>query len=276
MTDSPPYWDGRAVVVTGATSGIGRATALAFAGLGAHTVVHGRDAEAAQNVADAIRARGGTATVILGDLRQPDFPVALIRDAVQAAGRIDALVNNAGANVFKGTLDATLADWDDCLNLDLRAVWLCSKEAAAVMERGSAIVNVTSNHARATLPGIFPYNVAKAGVDALTQSLAIELGPRGIRANAVAPGYVDTPINDAYFSTFPDAQHARADAEGLHPLGRLATPGEISSAIEFLANSRNSGFTTGTVMTIDGGRSALLQDPRPAAVPLSSREPQRD
>ncbi len=226
--------------------------------------------------ARSIRGSGGTATVILGDLRQPESSATLIRDGLQAAGRIDALINNAGANVFKGTLDATLDDWDDCLNLDLRAVWLCSKEAATVMKPGSAIVTVTSNHARATLPGVFPYNVAKAGADALTQSLAIELAPLGIRANAVAPGYVDTPINDAYFATFSDPQRARADAEGLHPLGRLATPDEIASAIEFLANSRSSGFTTGTVMTIDGGRSALLQDPRPTAGQPSSAGQQHD
>lgn len=272
MTTPPNYWEGRTVVVTGASSGIGRAAALAFGELGAHTVVHGRDAAAAGEVSDAIRAAGGTATVILGDLRQPAFCRELVQEAVSAAGRIDALVNNAGANVFKGVLDATLDDWDDCLNLDLRAVWLCSKEAAAVMQPGSAIVNITSNHARATLPGVFPYNVAKAGADALTQSLAIELAPLGIRANAVAPGYVDTPINDAYFATFADAQQARSDAESLHPLGRLATPGEIASAIEFLANGRSSGFTTGTVMTIDGGRSALLQDPDRAGRVVSGEQ----
>jgi NAD(P)-dependent dehydrogenase (short-subunit alcohol dehydrogenase family) len=261
MRRGADYWQGRTAVVTGATKGIGRATALLFGELGAHVIVHGRDADDARKVADGIRDSGGAATVVLGDLRDADSCIALIRDAVAATGRIDALVNNAGANVFRGTMQATVEDWDDCLNLDLRASWLCSREAAAVMGAGAAIVNVTSNHARATLPGVFPYNVAKAGAEALTQSLAIELAPSGIRVNAVAPGYVDTPINDAYFATFPDPDKARAEAEALHPVGRLGAPAEIAHAIEFLANSGYSGFTTGTVVTIDGGRSALLQDP---------------
>jgi NAD(P)-dependent dehydrogenase (short-subunit alcohol dehydrogenase family) len=165
------------------------------------------------------------------------------------------LVNNAGANVFGGVLDTDVATWNRCLDLDLRAVWLCSRAAARVMD-GGAIVNVASNHAFATLPGVFPYNVAKAAVLALTQSLAIELAP--IRVNAVCPGYIDTPINDAYFDGFADPAAERARVEELHPLRRIGRPQEVARAIRFLAHD---GFTTGTTLTIDGGRSALMQDP---------------
>jgi NAD(P)-dependent dehydrogenase (short-subunit alcohol dehydrogenase family) len=261
---TPGSWSGRTVIVTGSTKGIGRATAALFGAAGAHVVVHGRDARQAADVVHAIAVGGGRASAILLDLREAAAAQALIDHAVTVTGRVDVLVNNAGANVFRGTLAATAADWDDCLNLDLRAVWLCAQAAARVMRPGSAIVNVSSNHASSTLPGTFPYNVAKAGVLALTQSLAIELASRGIRANTVCPGYIDTPINDAYFATFDDPARARRQAEMLHPLRRIGTADEVARAIRFLASEADSGFTTGSTLTLDGGRSALMQDPDPS------------
>ena len=262
-------WIGRTVLVTGATKGIGRATAVLFGSRGAHVIVHGQNADAAENVRTAIVGAGGQASVILSDLRTATECERLIAQTVATTTKVDVLVNNAGANVFKGTMEATVAEWNDCLDLDLRAVWLCSRESARSMPPGSAIINLSSNHASSTLAGVFPYNVAKAGVNALTQSLAIELAPRGIRVNAVSPGYIDTPINDAYFATFADPDRARAHAEQLHLSGRLGRTDEIAHAIEFLADDQRSGFTNGTTMTIDGGRSALLQDSafRPDAGP---------
>lgn len=256
-------WRDRVVIVTGASKGIGRATALAFGVGGGHVIVHGRNERAAGEVRDAVVASGGTASVFLGDLRDPEVCEGVVAHTVAEVGRVDVLVNNAGANAFFGVLDTTLQQWDDSIDLDLRAAWLIARAAAVHMSPGGAIVNVSSNHARATLPGSFPYNVAKAGMDALTQALAIDLAPRGIRVNSIAPGYVDTPINDAYFATFTDPAEARASAERLHLTVRLAKDTEIAYAIEFLADAR-SGSTTGITLTIDGGRSALLQDPTDA------------
>lgn len=259
MTD---YWSGRCVVVSGSTRGIGEATVRHFAALGARTVVHGTDAARGTALADELARLGPGAAFVAADLSEEAGPERLVDAAYDRFGAVDVLVNNAGANRFHGVLAATTADVEACLALDLRAAWLASRRFA---ERagglGGAIVNVSSNHAAATLPGVFPYNVAKAGVQALTQSLAIELADRGFRANAVVPGYVDTPINVAYFGTFADPAAERRRVEDLHPLRRIGRADEVARAIAFLASDEDAGFVTGTSLLVDGGRSALLQDP---------------
>lgn len=258
------FWKKRTALVTGSTRGIGAATARLLAADGAQVVIHGLEETDGEALAAELRDAGAAAHFVPADLADPESPDRLIRRVLELTGRLDVLVNNAGANVFAGTEAAGPDDWNRCLDLDLRAVWLCSRAAAGVMTGPAAIVNVASNHASATLPGIFPYNVAKAGVLALTQSLAIELAARDIRVNAVCPGYIDTAVNDVYFGGFPDPAAERARVEALHPLGRIGNPDAVARAIRFLASAEESPFTTGTSLTVDGGRSALLQDP-PAA-----------
>ena len=253
-------WRDKTVLVTGATSGLGWAAAERFADGGANVVIHGRSAEAAKSVSESVTSRGGTALISLGDLADPAAADDLVAAAAARFGAVDVIVNNAGANAFTGILDTTLDEWERCMAVDLRAAWLIVKHATPYMSSGSAIVNVTSNHAKSSIPGAFPYNVAKAGMDALTRAMSLDLAPLGLRANAVAPGYIDTPINDVYFGSKPDPAVSRTRAERLHPLGRLGTSQEIAYAIEFLADSRLSGFTTGTVVTIDGGRLGILED----------------
>lgn len=252
-----------AFLVTGSSRGIGRDVALALAEGGARVVVHGRDREDGEATAADVRERGGDAAVVTGDLAEPDS----CRLAVEAArqlgeGRIAGLVNNAGANAFAGVLDCDLETWQRCIDVDLRAAWLCVKSAAPHMASGGAIVNVTSNHAVATIPGGFPYNVAKAGLQALTTAAAIDLAPHGVRVNAVCPGYVDTAGNQAYFDSFDDPAAARRRVERLHPLGRIGRPLDVAHAALFLLDPERSGFITGSTLLVDGGRSALLEDPR--------------
>lgn len=255
-------WAGRCVLVTGSTRGIGEASARHFAARGARTVVHGTDVARGTALAAELTDSGSSAVFVAADLSDADGPRRLVDAAFGAFGTVDVLVNNAGANRFHGVLDATVADFGACLDLDLRASWLAAQRFAVLAgSRGGVIVNVGSNHAGATIAGVFPYNVAKAGIQALTQSLALELADRGFRANAVLPGYIDTPINTAYFGTFDDPSAERRRVERLHPLGRLGRADEVARAIAFLASDEESGFITGTSLLIDGGRSALLQDP---------------
>jgi NAD(P)-dependent dehydrogenase (short-subunit alcohol dehydrogenase family) len=246
-----------AVVVTSSTSGIGRATAHAFAGEGATVVVHGLNEEGSDEVLAGVREAGGDPRFFPGDLRFAETCEGLINFAVAELGHIDVLVNNAGANFFLGALDADLAGWDDCLNLNLRAPWLCTKRAAPHMPRGSAIVNVASVHAFATVPNGFPYNVAKAGVVALTRVLALELAPAGIRVNAVSPGFVETPITGAWFRSLPDPEVERARMVSRHPVGRMGRPEDIARAIRFLALEAEASFVTGGRPRGSAGRSGL-------------------
>jgi NAD(P)-dependent dehydrogenase (short-subunit alcohol dehydrogenase family) len=255
---------GRVVVVTGSTSGIGAGIARRFALDGESVVVHGRSQERGAAILAELRDEAPRADVrlCLGDLTDPAAPERLIAFAAKATGQVDVLVNNAGTNVFTGVLASTLEDWEHAIALDLRAAWLCARAAATRMPRGSAIVNIGSNHAWSTLPGSFPYNVAKAGLVALTQSLAIELAPLGIRANLVAPGYIDTPLAEDWFGSFADPEAERARVRRLHPAGRIGTPDDVARAVRYLASADESGFVTGTTLLLDGGRATGLEDPR--------------
>lgn len=247
----------RVVLVTGSTSGIGEGIAVRFGQGGDQLVMHGLDGEETGAVGRVEEAGAAAVLMTKGDLVDPDVPARIVDEAVAAFGRIDILVNNAGRNVFTGVLESTLEDWQRAIDLNLRAAWLMSKAAIPHMGPGSAIVTISSNHARSTMPGCFPYNVAKAGLLGLTNALAVELAERGIRANTVMPGWTDTP---AVRQELEDAgPEERRRVEGLHLTGRLGTPADVAEAVWYLAAATQ---VTGTHLVVDGGRATQMEDPR--------------
>ena len=238
---------GKATAVTGATRGIGRAIALAFAREGAQVLVHGRDAVAGQAVAAAIESMGGRARWHGADLAAPGAGPGVVAAALAAFGRLDVLVNNAGLFQRKPALEMTEAEWDTLLDVNLRSAFFCAQAAARAMRdrgQGGAIVNVASDAAWSG--GINPcahYAASKAGVVSFTRSLARELAPFGIRVNALAPGLITTDMGATAGSRLSDLRI---------PLGREGTADEVAAAVVFLASDEAS-YVTGANLNLSGG-----------------------
>jgi hypothetical protein len=242
----------RVAVVTGSTRGIGAGVAKRLADEGASVVVTGRSRDAGEATVADIEDAGGEAVFVRADMRDPDDIVALFDATVEEFGRLDVLVNNAGVETNTGIEEATMDDWAFVVETDFRSFWLCAKAAAERMD-GGAIVNTSSNHAFLTMPGLFPYNAVKAGINGMTRAMALDLGPR-IRVNTVNPGWV------AIERTTEDMdEEYREHLESIHPVGRVGTPADVAAAVAFLA-SEEAGYVTGTSLVVDGGRTAVMQD----------------
>jgi len=193
---------GKRAIVTGAGQGIGEAIARLFAIHGADVLIAERNATTGAAVADAIVAAGGRAKFVETDVTI----AAQVERLAAAAGAVDILVNNAGANVFYEPLEMPVEAWKRCMDLDLEAAWTCARAILpGMLGRGAgSIVNIASAHSFQIIPHCFPYPVAKHALVGLTRALAIEYAARGVRVNAIAPGYIDTPIAEAYWATFAD------------------------------------------------------------------------
>lgn len=240
----------RTALVTGATRGLGRAFARALAEAGADIVVHGRDAEAAAEVVAEIEGLGRRAWIVLGDLTDRANVDRVVAEAIEVAGHLDILINNAGACIHRPALEVTDDEWSHVVDTNLTALWRMSQTVGAHMvERGSgSIVNVGSISAQiVNRPQMQPaYNASKAAVHHLTKSLAAEWAPAGVRVNAVAPGYIKTdmsPVDEPQFRRFWIEDSAQQ---------RYATPDEVSPSVVFLASDAAS-FMSGTILVVDGG-----------------------
>jgi NAD(P)-dependent dehydrogenase (short-subunit alcohol dehydrogenase family) len=247
--------EGRAALVTGATSGIGRATALRFAEEGARVALVARSAEGLKEVADQIAGRGGEAVQVSADVMNESDARRAVEEAVGKFGGLDVLVNAAGI-ISNGTVENTsLADWDVMMNVNLRAVFhLMQLSVPHLEKRPGNVVNVSSVTGLRAFPGVLAYCVSKAGVDQLTRCSALELAPKGIRVNAVNPGVVVTEIhrrggmNEENYAAFLER------SKQTHPIGRVGTPEEVAELILYLASDRAS-WITGATYSIDGGRA---------------------
>ena len=241
---------GRTAVVTGAASGIGKATAALFAEAGAHVAIVDRDADLAEAAAREI---GNGAFALTGDIADEAAMEKLFGDVIVREGRIDILINNAGIAIRRPAVEQTLEDWNKVVAVNMTGVFLCSRIAARHMiaaGRGGAIVN-TASIMGLSGGGLYPnisYQATKGAVINMTRALAVEWAPNDIRVNAVAPTYVSTNLTRPLM----EQPALVAKIEAMTPLRRLATPEEVAAAILFLASPASS-MVTGHTLAVDGG-----------------------
>ncbi len=247
-------FDEKVVLVTGATSGIGRACALKFAANGAKVVAVGRNHVALKALSKEISELAGTSVNVTADLSRDEDTGRIVEEALQSFGGIDVLVNAAG-HISSGTIENTTNEaWDSLMNINVHAVFrLMQKALPSITSRRGNIVNISSVTGLRAFPGVLAYCVSKAAVDQLTRCAALELAGKGVRVNAVNPGVVVTEIHkrggmsEAEYATFLER------SKQTHPLGRVGEASEIAELVFFLASDR-AAWITGATYSIDGGR----------------------
>ncbi|TMJ96278.1 MAG: SDR family oxidoreductase [Actinobacteria bacterium] len=248
---------GKGVLITGGTSGIGEAAARRFLEEGSRVFVCGRDAGKLRIALDSLRDMGEIDGIACDVSRDADV-LRLIGEAEQALERIDVLINNAGISWREPFLEITPEHWDEIIAVNLRGVFPVAQEAARrMMPGGGVIVNMSSTNGFGGEEDYAHYNASKAGIILLTRTMAVELGPHGIRVNAICPGYIRTPLNETIAGAIGGEEFVAAYERDRIPLGRAGTPEEVASAYAFLA-SDEAAFIHGEALVVDGGQLAIM------------------
>lgn len=246
--------EGKVALITGGTSGIGRATAVLFAREGAAVAITGRSEERGREVVAEIEGIGGRAIFVPADVRVAEDCRRSVEETVTAFGRLDVLFNNAGVFVANDTIDCSEGEWDAQVDTSLKGAFLMSKFALPVMiaQGGGSIVNDSSGWGLVGGGRAVAYCAAKGGMVVMTKAMAIDHGPQGVRVNCVCPGDTETPMEHA------DAEHrgmtwdAYVESASERPLGRMGEADEVARAVLFLASDESS-FVTGAALPVDGG-----------------------
>lgn len=252
---------GKVVIVTGAAQGIGEAIVACFQAQQAKLVIADIQGDKVESIAAAWRAKDAQVHAARMDVTDRQQWKELVDLALEHFGRVDVLINCAGINVFRDPLTMTDEDWRRCFAVDLDGAWYgCREVLPHMVEQGTGnIINIASTHSSHIIPGCFPYPVAKHGLLGLTRALGIEYASKGVRVNAIAPGYIETQLNIDYWNGFDDPHAERQRAFNLHPPKRIGQPMEVAMTALFLATDE-APFINATCITVDGGRSVLYHE----------------
>jgi len=249
---------GKAVLVTGASSGIGAGVAVHLATLGCRLCLVGRNPSALEEVASSCKAAAKTLVVtIAADLSKEEAPAQTVKEAVEKLGGLDVLVNSAGILMSGSVETLDIADYDKVMNINTRAAFLLTQAVIpALLASKGNIVHVSSVTGLRAFPGVVSYNMSKAALDMLTRTAALELADRGVRVNAVNPGVIVTPCHRNSGMSEQDYARFLEHSKTTHAMGRAGTVQEVADTVAFLAGP-GASFITGQTLAIDGGRSIM-------------------